>query len=146
MGKGSVSETHPLSLGVIGYFMGPGSRTEKLRDMVGEADLILFVGARTNQNGTDNWTLFPQDARYIHLDIDGAEVGRSYEAMRLVGDAKLTLEALSAELKTRDLSKRYAARPAVQEKIAAGLAHWRDKVAKISQAGPQPNPSGAADV
>ena len=28
MGKGAVDETHPLSLGVIGYFMGPGSRTE----------------------------------------------------------------------------------------------------------------------
>ena len=133
MGKGSVSETHPLSLGVVGYFMGPGSRTEKLRDMVREADVILFVGARTNQNGTDSWTLFPQNARYIHLDIDGAEVGRSYEAMRLVGDARLTLEALIVELKACDLSKRKAARPAAEEKIAAGLAHWRGKVARISQ-------------
>jgi acetolactate synthase I/II/III large subunit len=133
MGKGSVSEIHPLSLGVIGYFMGPGSRTEKLRDMVGEADLILFVGARTNQNGTDSWTLFPQDARYIHLDIDGAEVGRSYEALRLVGDARLTLEALAAELKTRDLSKRKAARAAVEAKIAVGLVHWRRTVASISR-------------
>ena len=31
MGKGAVDETHPLSLGVIGYFMGPGSRTHEMR-------------------------------------------------------------------------------------------------------------------
>jgi len=40
-------------------------------------------------------------------------VGRNYEALRLVGDAKLTLAALSAELAKRDLSRRAAGRPAV---------------------------------
>ena len=34
MGKGAVDETHPLSLGVVGYFMGTGSRTEAIRDLV----------------------------------------------------------------------------------------------------------------
>ena len=73
--------------------------------MVENADVILFIGARTNQNGTDNWTLFPEGARYIHLDIDSAEVGRNYEALRLVGDARLTLEALIAALEKRDLDR-----------------------------------------
>jgi acetolactate synthase-1/2/3 large subunit len=132
MGKGAVDETHPLSLGVIGYFMGAGSRTEALRGMVREADVILFVGARTNQNGTDNWSLFPEGARYIHLDIDGLEVGRNYEALRLVGDADLTLEALTAELEKRDLSRRRNARAAVEKQIAGGVADWRRKVARIS--------------
>jgi len=131
MGKGAVDETHPLSLGVIGYFMGPGSRTEALRRLVDEADVILFVGARTNQNGTDSWTLFPPGARYIHLDVDGAEVGRNYESVRLVGDAKLTLEALRAELARRDLSRRTAARADVAKVIADGLRHWRSMVERI---------------
>ena len=30
----------------------------------------LIVGNRTNQNGTDSWTLLPQEAKYIHIDID----------------------------------------------------------------------------
>ncbi len=60
--------------------------------------MVLLIGTRTNQNGTDSWTLYPDGARYIHLDIDGAEIGRNYEALRLTGDAKLTLAALTAKL------------------------------------------------
>ena len=40
----------------------------------------------TNQNGTDSWSLFPSRARYIHIDVDSREIGRNYEALRLVGD------------------------------------------------------------
>ncbi|MYZ47032.1 acetolactate synthase catalytic subunit [Propylenella binzhouense] len=126
MGKGTVDETHPLSVGVVGYFMGKRSRTRHLRDLVTEADVILLVGNRTNQNGTDSWSLYPKDARYIHLDVDGQEIGRNYEAMRLVGDAKLGLAALTEALKARDLGKRMAARPQLEAKIAAGLKKGRE--------------------
>jgi len=122
MGKGAVDESHPLSLGVIGYFMGSGGMAKFQRPLVEAADLILFVGNRTNQNGTDSWTLFPQDARYIHLDVDPLEVGRNYESLRLIGDAKLTLEALSEALQGQDLGKRQAARPALAARIAEGRA------------------------
>ena len=90
MGKGAVDERHPLSVGVIGYFMGKRARARHLRGLVDEADVILFVGDRTNQNGTDSWTLFPKNAAYIHIDVDGQEIGRNYEALRLAGDAKTT--------------------------------------------------------
>lgn len=131
MGKGAVDETHPLSLGVIGYFMGEGSRTEAMRDMVRDADVILFVGTRNNQNGTDSWTLYPDSALYIHIDIDGGEIGRNYEALRLVGDAALTLDALATEMESRDLSKRVEARAGAAATIADGVAAWRRKVAPI---------------
>lgn len=122
MGKGSVDETHPLTLGIAGYFMGPGARAAELSPMVREADVVLLVGNRTNQNGTDSWKLYPEGARFIQLDIDGNEVGRNYEALRLVGDARLGLEALVAALKGTDLSARAAARPGVEAQIAEGLA------------------------
>lgn len=122
MGKGSVDETHPLTLGIAGYFMGPGARAAELSSMVREADVVLLVGNRTNQNGTDSWKLYPEGARYIQLDIDGNEVGRNYEALRLVGDARLGLEALIAALKNTDRSARAAARPGVEAQIAEGLA------------------------
>lgn len=131
MGKGAVAETHPLSLGVVGYFMGPGSRTEAMRDLVTKADVILFIGARTNQNGTDSWTLYPESAQYIHLDIDGGEIGRNYESIRLAGDARLTIEALTEALRTRDLSARTAGRKAVEERIAAGVSAWRQKIERV---------------
>ncbi len=121
MGKGAVDEMHPLSVGVVGYFMGTRGRTKFLREMVTQADVVLLVGNKTNQNGTDGWQLYPKGAKYIHIDIDGREIGRNYEAdVRLVGDARLALEALTGELKRRDLGKRVAARAALEARIAEG--------------------------
>ena len=125
MGKGAVAETHPLSLGVVGYVMGSGARTQTMRKLVADADVVLLVGNRVNQNGTDSWSLYPANARYIQIDIDSAEIGRNYEAIRLVGDAKLALEALTTEMSKLDLSRRKAARPAVEGAIKDGLAHWQ---------------------
>jgi acetolactate synthase I/II/III large subunit len=138
MGKGSVDETHPLSLGVIGYFMGPGSRTQDMRPLVENADVILFVGARTNQNGTDSWSLFPSRARYIHIDIDSAEVGRNYEALRLVGDARLTLEALTTKIKDIDPSRSAKPNAAVTETIANAVGKWRKTISRISTENKRP--------
>jgi acetolactate synthase I/II/III large subunit len=131
MGKGVVDEGHPLSLGVIGYFMGPGGMARHQRALVEAADVILLVGNRTNQNGTDSWSLLPRAARFIHLDIDSAEVGRNYEALRLVGDAKLTLAALADALAVRDLGKRRALRPGLTARIAEGRARHRAEAAPL---------------
>ena len=132
MGKGSVDETHPLSLGVIGNYMDRGSRTHKLRPLVDRADVVLLVGNRTNQNGTDNWKLFPPGARFIHIDVDPMEIGRNYESLRLQGDAKLTLAALTAALARRDLSRRTGARSAVETEIRGAVTDWRRIVAGVS--------------
>ena len=125
MGKGSVDERHPLSVGIVGYFMATRSRTKHLRELVTDADVILLIGNRTNQNGTDSWSLLPRGAKYIHLDVDSQEVGRNYESLRLVGDAKLGLKGLTAALEIIDTSKRAAARASLETKIADGLAKGR---------------------
>jgi acetolactate synthase-1/2/3 large subunit len=130
MGKGTVAETHPLSVGPVGYFMGLRGRARHLRPLVEEADVVLLVGNRTNQNGTDSWQLYPKNARYIHLDVDSQEVGRNYEAMRLVGDAKLTLRALTHALQNQDLSLRQEGRPALERKIAAARETWQADIAR----------------
>jgi acetolactate synthase I/II/III large subunit len=138
MGKGTVDETHPLSLGVIGYFMGPGGMARYHRPLVDEADVILLIGNRTNQNGTDSWNLLPHGAQFIHLDIDGAEVGRNCEALRLVGDAKLTLAALIRELLAGDLAKRRAGRPVAEARIAAGRARHRSETEPLIRSTAKP--------
>jgi acetolactate synthase-1/2/3 large subunit len=115
MGKGAVDESHPLSLGVAGYNLGPLSAARYLRPIIERADVVLLIGTRTNQNGTDSWQLYPDGARYVHIDIDPAEIGRNYEAVRLVGDAKLTV----AEL-TRQLKGKRRPQPALEKEIAAG--------------------------
>jgi acetolactate synthase I/II/III large subunit len=127
MGKGSVDEINPLSVGVVGYFMAPRGRSSHLRELVTEADVVLLIGNRTNQNGTDSWSLYPKNATYIHLDIDGGEIGRNYEALRLAGDAKLTIAALVEALKTRDMPAIAARRKVLEDKIATGrAAHAKD--------------------
>jgi acetolactate synthase-1/2/3 large subunit len=138
MGKGAVDESHPLSLGVIGYFMGTGGMARFQRPLIEEADVILLVGTRMNQNGTDSWTLFPRGATYVHLDIDGLEVGRNYEALRLVGDAKLTLAALAEALRRRDLARRHAARPTLAARIAEGREKHRTEARALLSSSAQP--------
>ena len=120
MGKGAVDETHPLSIGVVGYFMARRGRSHHMRRLVTEADVVLLIGNRTNQNGADSWQLYPAGARYIHIDIDGNEVGRNYEALRLVGDARLTIEALCDALEKQDLSQRRARKADIEAVIADG--------------------------
>ena len=131
MGKGVVDEAHPLTMGVVGYVMGRGARTFGMRFMLDRADVVLLVGNRTNQNGTDSWKLFAPGTKFIHLDADPMEVGRNYEAHRLVGDAKLTLAALRDALVSRDLAARKAARPALEAEIAAAVSDWQGIVANV---------------
>ncbi|WP_299655296.1 acetolactate synthase catalytic subunit [uncultured Jannaschia sp.] len=132
MGKGTVSETHPLSVGPVGYFMGTRGRAKFMRPLVEDADVVLLVGNRTNQNGTDSWTLYPEGASYIHIDIDPEEIGRTYEAeVRMVSDAKLALEALTEAMRARDLGARASARSGVEAKIAEGRKAHSDEVARV---------------
>lgn len=106
MGKGAIDENNSLSMGPIGYYMGNRGRSKHIRPMIEKSDVILLVGNRTNQNGTDSWTLLPKNATYIHIDIDPTEIDRNYSSLRLVGDAKATLEALHENLSGQDMSKR----------------------------------------
>jgi acetolactate synthase-1/2/3 large subunit len=126
MGKGAVDEGHPLSLGVAGYNLGRLSPARHMRPVIEEADVVLLVGTRTNQNGTDSWTLYPDGAQYIHIDIDGAEVGRNYEALRLVGDAKLTLAALNDKLEGRREPQ-----PELEQRLAAARERHEGEIAAV---------------
>lgn len=136
MGKGAVDETHPLSLGVIGYFMGPGGVARYQRPLVEGADVVLLIGTRTNQNGTDSWMLLPRGATFIHLDIDPQEIGRNYESMRLQGDAKATLEGLLSALEKADLGKRKKVRAALEKAIGEGRTkHRAEAKAKLAASG-----------
>lgn len=117
MGKGAVDEHHPLSLGVLGSLTGPRSLGLHTQRFLTDADLIVLIGTRTNQNGTDSWRQIPDSARIIHIDVDPVEIGRNFEAVRLAGDARETLEALCIALEGCDLSRRLAARSELELSI-----------------------------
>ena len=137
MGKGAVDETHPLSLGVVTYFNGPNGAARYLVSMVSQADVILLVGNRTNQNGTDSWKLYPKDARFIHVDVEPQEIGRNYEALRLVGDARLTLAALGRRLEGQRCDREMT-RPALEAAILAGRERHAAEVRPLSSSAASP--------
>lgn len=138
MGKGSVEETHPLSVGVIGYFMGTRGMAKFAKPLIADADVILLIGNRTNENGTDSWTLLPRAATYIHIDVDPLEIGRNYEAMRLCGDARLTLEALTQAMRLLDLTKRKAGRAVVENEIKRAKHRHREEIAAVTTSNATP--------
>ncbi len=138
MGKGSVDESHELSMGVIGYYMATRGMAKFVKPLIDAADVILLIGNRTNQNGTDSWKLLPRTATYIHIDIDPLEIGRNYESVRLLGDARLTLEALIAAMSEQDLTQRQAARPALAATLASARASHREEIASVTQSDASP--------
>lgn len=132
MGKGVVDERHPLSLGVFGNVMGKRSSTAFHRALLAEADVVFLIGNRTNENGTDGWSLIPKDACVIHLDVDGAEVGRTYEALRMVGDVKAGLDDLLEALGGGErLAKRTASRVGLERRIEAARSSHKEELARL---------------
>ncbi|MGH6717734.1 MAG: acetolactate synthase catalytic subunit [Alphaproteobacteria bacterium] len=122
MGKGAVDERDPLALGVIGNVMGRFGPSHYHRLLFDEADLVVFVGCRTAQNDTDGWTLVRPGTEVMHIDIDPAELGRNYTALRLAGDARLTLEALVRDAAADDDAAVATRVPALARRIAEGRA------------------------
>lgn len=95
-GKGSIAETDPYSLGVIGSNGGLDYR----HDVVRKADVVFFIGSGTGSVTTEKWTLpAPGDVNVVQLDVDPEQLGRNYPlAVGIESDAKLGLAALDEEL------------------------------------------------
>lgn len=138
MGKGTVDDAHPLTIGVVGYYMGKGSATHRLAPLISEADVVVAVGNRTNQNGTDSWQLLSPDTTLIHIDIDPQEIGRTYEAVRLAGDARETLAALLADMLAGDLARRVRCRPALEARIAEARRSHREETTPLATSAARP--------
>ena len=138
MGKGAVDERHPLSGGVLTNFTGPNGMARYMKTMAQEADLVILIGTRVSQNGTESWTLYPEKAKYIHIDVEPMDVGRNYESLRLVGDIERTIKALRLALVKQDTSLRLSNRPGLEKFMAEAKAkHLQESQAvRLSAATP----------
>ena len=96
-GRGIISEDHPLALGLTGLYFNPVGAEAFAR-----ADLVIAVGSRLEQFQTSGWTILPEGARLIQVDIEPFEIGRNYVPdVAVVGDARLVLRQLLAALRGR---------------------------------------------
>ena len=95
MGKGGFPENHALSLGMPGMH-----GTAYANYAMHHADIILCVGARFDDRVTGKVSTFARKAKFIHIDIDPAEIGKSVGAeVAIVGCAKQVLVELAKACK-----------------------------------------------
>jgi acetolactate synthase-1/2/3 large subunit len=124
-GKSAFAEDHPLSLG-----SGGRANPRPVKVFLKEADVILGVGCSFAL--TAFGVAMPPGKTIIHATLDPVDLNKDIPAQYgLIGDAKLTLAALSAAM--ADLDKAPAeARREVPARIAelrgAWLAEWAPKL------------------
>lgn len=97
-GRGSVADTHPLHVGVVGANGGvPATKA-----VLAQADVVLFIGCRIGSTTTEHWQTPSRQVTVLHIDADPMTIGANYRtAVGLVGDAKLALQALGAAVAQR---------------------------------------------
>jgi len=97
-GHGVIPDDHPLAVGVVGANGG----TDETREVVAGADTVIFVGCRAGSTTTEHGEVPGREVPIVHIDVDPMVVGSNYRVEAgLVGDAKLCLSALVAEIARR---------------------------------------------
>src|SRR5438552_3921833 len=93
MGLGAFPAPHEQWLGMLGMH---GTRAANYA--MDEADLIVAIGARFDDRITGKLSEFAPRAKFIHIDIDPAEISKNVPAhIPIVGDCKRILPKLTAE-------------------------------------------------
>jgi acetolactate synthase-1/2/3 large subunit len=101
MGKGAISENHPLALGSVGMH-----GTIEANKLILEADVLLTVGARFSDRTTGALSDFCPDSKIIHIDIDTAEIGKNLRVeLPIVADAKKALKEVYRQV-THKMAKK----------------------------------------
>ncbi|WP_445150903.1 biosynthetic-type acetolactate synthase large subunit [Baekduia sp. Peel2402] len=97
-GLGSFPGTHEQFLGMLGMH---GLRAANYA--MDEADLICAIGARFDDRITGKLSEFAPRAKFIHIDVDPAEISKNVPAhIPIVGDAKNILAKLVNEYRALD--------------------------------------------
>jgi acetolactate synthase-1/2/3 large subunit len=101
MAKGTVPDSHPLVLGMPGFW-----GLEFTNSYAREADVVLALGTRFAETDASSWHpdytwRFPP-SRLIQIDIDPAEIGRNYPVeIGAVADTALAVETIAEAVTTR---------------------------------------------
>ena len=97
-GIGSFPEEHPLSLGMPGMH-----GWVHVNRAIQECDVLFNIGGRFDDRVTGKASTFAPNAKIIHADIDPSEIGKNVKVtVPIVGDARLTLQALLDEMPPRE--------------------------------------------
>jgi acetolactate synthase-1/2/3 large subunit len=122
-GKGTILDSHPLSVGVVGTYSARCAN-----QVVSEADLVIYIGSHTGDQVTHNWTVPAARTPVVQIDIDPAEIGRSYAgAIGVVGDAKMAVAKLITALEAKNANELWLQRTQTLVNM------WHDEIEPLRQ-------------
>jgi acetolactate synthase I/II/III large subunit len=117
MGLGAFPAPHDQWLGMLGMH---GTRAANYA--MDEADLIVAIGARFDDRITGKLSEFAPRAKFIHIDIDPAEISKNVPAhIPIVGDAKNIVPRLTAEYRALE------ADPSRLEEWWSRIRTWQER-------------------
>jgi acetolactate synthase-1/2/3 large subunit len=95
MGKGALSDDHPLVLGMSGFW-----GTTLVNEACLNADVVLGIGVRFKEADSSSWyrgyTFDIPPTSLMHIDIEPSEIGRNFPTeIGAVADARAALNLLS---------------------------------------------------
>jgi acetolactate synthase-1/2/3 large subunit len=123
MGKGTIPEDHPLSVGMTGFW-----GTALANNMTKQADLILAIGVRFPETDSSSWipgyTFNIPPTKLIHVNIDPEEIGKIYPVEAgIIGDAKTVMRSMLEFAKASFPMKEWKNSPIVS-KISKEKGAW----------------------
>ena len=134
-GKGSMPYDHPLALGAVGA-TGTLAANRAARD----ADLVIGVGTRWSDFTTASKTAFQNpDVRFVNVNVADHDAVK-HAGIGLVGDARVTLEALDAALDGHEVEAAY------REESGRANAEWDAEVGRLYSLEHAPLPAQSAVI
>ncbi|MCB0186401.1 MAG: hypothetical protein KDE31_19170, partial [Caldilineaceae bacterium] len=117
-GKSAFPENHPLYLGA-----GNRSMPRPVWDALQNADLIFGIG--NSFTLTSFGVKIPAGKTIVHATLDPADLNKDIPVDHaLLGDAKLTLQALNSTIRRHLGGRQRGRRAALVDQIATGKAAW----------------------
>lgn len=123
MGKGSLPDAHPLSMGAVGL-----QARDAVSSGLGRADVVICVGYDLVEYAPARWNP-AGDKRIVHIDPSPAEVDARYQvAVGVQGAISASLERIAQRAAARAESRRNrdATAPALREIIRRELSQGAD--------------------
>lgn len=129
MGQGGVSDTHPLMVGMTGFW-----GTSFVNEKSSGADVILAVGTRLSEADSSSWydgVTFSSKTKFIQIDMDAAEIGRNYPVeIGAVADPKQALKAILEAAK--EITPDGIDRPELRAEISKYKSEFKESNSEIS--------------
>jgi len=117
MATGGIPASHPLHVGHIGIQVGGPYGNQFFLG----SDLVLGVGCRFGDRHTGRLDVYTQGRKFIHINVEPSHIGRIVPTeLGIVADARLAMEALLAEARSRTAPRHPTGRVATipQDRVA----------------------------